>query len=70
MAENVDPKTSSVMGPEGSEVRVGLMPPSWDGITKTYRLYKEELLNWKDFTTLKPSRQAPAAIIRLTGEPL
>ena len=60
---------STVMGPEGMEFRTGSMPPSWDGVNKPFRLHKEEILNWKDFTTLKAERQAPAVIIRLTGEP-
>ena len=63
-------RVSTVMGPEGSvETRSGTMPPSWDGVMKPYRLYHEELMNWKDFTTLKPERHAPAVIIRLSGEP-
>ena len=61
---------TTVMGPEClTEPRIGSMPPTWDGVSKPFRLYLEELLNWKDFTTLVPERRAPAAIIRLSGEP-
>ena len=67
------------MGPEQTEqreqvpeIRIGMdsrMPPTWDGVSKSFSLYHEELLNWKDFTTLKPEKLAPAVIIQLSGEP-
>ena len=65
-----DANTSTkVMGPEAPELRAGSMPPSWDGVDKPFRQYIEELQNWRDFTTLKEERQAPAVIIHLSGEP-
>ena len=64
------------MGPEQTEqvpeIRIGTdgrMPPTWNGVYTPFRLYHEELLNWKDFTGLKPEKLAPAVIIQLSGEP-
>ena len=44
-------------------------PPFWDGITKPYRLYAQELENWLDFSSLQKKERGPAVIARLTGEP-
>ena len=46
------------------------MPPSWNGFEKSFRQYKEELLNWKDFTSLEPENYVPADVIRISYEPL
>ena len=57
------------MGPGATELRISSMPPTWDGVSKPFRLYQEELLNWLDFTSLPVERHAPAVILSLSGEP-
>ena len=44
-------------------------PPFWDGLTKPYRLYAQELENWLDFSSLEKKERGPSVIARLAGEP-
>ena len=60
------------MGPGGSEDDPQdydtRNPPRWDGVSKSFREYKEELENWMDFTKLPKKSQGPAMISRLQLE--
>ncbi len=62
---------SSVMGPEGSSIATSFsdkIPPSFDGHSR-YELYRQDVELWLCLTILDDTKQRPAIIGRLAGEP-
>ncbi len=59
------------MGPEGSSAATSFtdkIPPSFDGHSR-YKLYRQDVELWLCLTNLDDTKQGPASIGRLSGEP-
>lgn len=68
---------SIVMGPAAPEAETSTplsqftdkTPPTFDGHTVEYSSYRDDVLLWSRLTTLPDTKQGPAIIGRLVGEP-